>query len=222
MKYWLYWTSLVFLRSFNNRLIVKSDSLNAILWVKAKDLMPSKFQFYFNEIKELSASIQVDVLDKGSTGFRSHDYFFVLYVLKGPLFISKIFSLLIKKNPSLISNDVSALLSFSTIFHSMKELSVPITLLKSLWISVSTTLPPYDIRKLDKTMDFQLGPTFLCLDEKVFVHQPSIFKPKRFQPRLTSTERVLNRNIIRKMLEQHTLNSPYVMPWRRGSDPFYS
>lgn len=45
--------------SFHANLVVESDSLNAIYWVSSCAKVPWRFQFYFNEIKSLSSSLQV-------------------------------------------------------------------------------------------------------------------------------------------------------------------
>ena len=45
--------------SFNSRLEVESDSLNAISWVSSSAVIPWRFQFYLNEIRALASSIQV-------------------------------------------------------------------------------------------------------------------------------------------------------------------
>lgn len=45
--------------SFNSRLEVKSDSLNVISWVSSSAVIPWRFQFYLNEIRVLTFSIQV-------------------------------------------------------------------------------------------------------------------------------------------------------------------
>eukprot|EP00268_Persea_americana_P036637 TRINITY_DN3614_c1_g1_i6.p1 TRINITY_DN3614_c1_g1~~TRINITY_DN3614_c1_g1_i6.p1 ORF type:complete len:138 (-),score=27.70 TRINITY_DN3614_c1_g1_i6:344-757(-) len=54
--------------SFCSRLAVESDSLNAISWVSSSAMFPWKFQFYLNEIRALSSSIQVSFIHVGRTG----------------------------------------------------------------------------------------------------------------------------------------------------------
>lgn len=52
----------IFVSSFNFKLEVESDSMNAIYWVSSSCILPWFFQFYFNEIKELSFKISVKFL----------------------------------------------------------------------------------------------------------------------------------------------------------------
>lgn len=49
----------LFSRNYGGALILASDSSNAIAWVSNRKAITWKFQFYFNEIRELSASINV-------------------------------------------------------------------------------------------------------------------------------------------------------------------
>eukprot|EP00268_Persea_americana_P015340 TRINITY_DN17040_c1_g3_i1.p1 TRINITY_DN17040_c1_g3~~TRINITY_DN17040_c1_g3_i1.p1 ORF type:complete len:124 (+),score=24.39 TRINITY_DN17040_c1_g3_i1:31-372(+) len=50
----------IFSRSFQGRLIVEIDFSNAISWVMRSAVMPWRFQFFLNEIKELDSSLSVD------------------------------------------------------------------------------------------------------------------------------------------------------------------
>ena len=45
--------------------MVESDSLNAISWVSSSAMFPWKSQFYLNEIRALSSSIQVSFIHVG-------------------------------------------------------------------------------------------------------------------------------------------------------------
>lgn len=54
--------------SFHSKLVVESDSLNVISWVSSPAVHPCRFQFYLNEIRCLSSSIQV-VLGRPINGF---------------------------------------------------------------------------------------------------------------------------------------------------------
>lgn len=49
----------VFFFSFQDLLIVECDLQNSISWMSLDEVGPWKFQFFFNEIKSLSSSIQV-------------------------------------------------------------------------------------------------------------------------------------------------------------------
>lgn len=49
----------IFSRSFHMKLIVESDSFNAVSWVTKDDCKPWKLHFYFNKIKDLVCCIQV-------------------------------------------------------------------------------------------------------------------------------------------------------------------
>ena len=48
-----------FSRFVNGVLVVESDSSNAVAWVSNRKVNPWKFQFLFNEIRELSSNINV-------------------------------------------------------------------------------------------------------------------------------------------------------------------
>ena len=52
----------LFARTYIGSLLVESDSSNAITWVSNKKDFPWKFQFHFNEIRELSATLNVSFL----------------------------------------------------------------------------------------------------------------------------------------------------------------
>lgn len=49
----------LFSGNYGGALILASDSSNAITWVSNRKAIPWKFQFYFNDTRELSASINV-------------------------------------------------------------------------------------------------------------------------------------------------------------------
>ena len=50
----------LFPRDCSEALIVESDFSNAVAWVSNRKTFPWKFQFHFNEIKELSSSLNVE------------------------------------------------------------------------------------------------------------------------------------------------------------------
>ena len=49
----------LFSRRYDGSLLIESDSSNAIAWVSNKKANPWKFQFHFNEIRELSTNMNV-------------------------------------------------------------------------------------------------------------------------------------------------------------------
>ena len=57
--------------SLTSRLVVESDSLNAISWVLSSAARPWRFQFYLNEIRALSSLIQVSFqhVGRSTNGF---------------------------------------------------------------------------------------------------------------------------------------------------------
>ena len=57
--------------SSRSRLVVESDSLNAISWVSSSAMFSWKFQFYLNKIRALSSSIQVSFIhvERAANGF---------------------------------------------------------------------------------------------------------------------------------------------------------
>lgn len=61
----------LFIHHFRNNLTVERDSLNVISLVCTCALPPRRFQFYFNEIKELSSSISVELcrVGRSANGF---------------------------------------------------------------------------------------------------------------------------------------------------------
>ena len=46
--------------SLQSKLVLESDSLNAMSWLTSVDKTPQRFQFCFKEIRALSLSIQVE------------------------------------------------------------------------------------------------------------------------------------------------------------------
>lgn len=49
----------LFNRNFFDALIVESDSSNVITWAPTRNMFPRKFPLHFNEIGELSSSLDV-------------------------------------------------------------------------------------------------------------------------------------------------------------------
>lgn len=58
----------LFSTGYVGSLIVESDSSNVITWVFNRKTIPWKFQLLFNEIKELSASINVSFYHEVRSG----------------------------------------------------------------------------------------------------------------------------------------------------------
>ena len=54
--------------SFNSRLEMENDSLNAISWVSSSAVITWRFQFYLNEIRALTSLIRVKFQHVGEVG----------------------------------------------------------------------------------------------------------------------------------------------------------
>lgn len=61
----------IFASSFDSKIVVESNLKNAISWVASYTLLPWGFQFYFNEIKELSSKLSVEFqhVGRSANGF---------------------------------------------------------------------------------------------------------------------------------------------------------
>lgn len=76
-KSWPLWRLFAFLgrvTTYNGKVIVESDSRNAVSYVSSLETAPWTFQFHLNEIKSLSSLIQVEFQHVGRPANAFADY----------------------------------------------------------------------------------------------------------------------------------------------------